>query len=98
MDNDEEFRREVRENFMSIRESISELVKKTTETNTTIIMRGGVLDRLDNVEKCSEKTADKTSEVRAELNTIKAKVAFAAACISSLIAAAWSIVTHFWKQ
>ena len=97
MNNDEEFRQEVREAFSALREDIKLLAKQTAETNTSIIMRGGVFDRLDGVESAVKAVAEKSSETKSELNTIRAKVAFAAACISALVAAAWALFTHAWK-
>lgn len=98
MNSDEEFRQEVRDAFSGLREDIKLLAKQTAETNTTIIMRGGVFDRLDGVESAVKSVAEKSSETKAELNTIKAKVAFAAACISALVASAWALFTHAWKS
>ena len=94
---DEEFRREVRECFEKIHNDIKALAKQTAETNTTMIMRGGIFDRLDHVETAAEKASEKAGEARQELNTIKAKVAFAAACVSALVAAVWAVLTHLWK-
>ena len=98
MNSDEEFRQEVRDAFSGLREDIKLLAKQTAETNTTITMRGGVFDRLDGVESAVKSVAEKSSETKAELNTIKAKVAFAAACISALVASAWALFTHAWKS
>mgnify|MGYP001252629471 CR=1 FL=1 len=98
MNNDEDFRQEVRDGFKSLREDIKDLARQTAETNTTIVMRGGVIDRLDAAEKGINIIGEKAAETKADLNTIKAKVAFAAACVSALVASVWALFTHFWKN
>lgn len=98
MNNDDDFRQEVRDGFAALREDIKTLSKQTSETNTTIIMRGGVFDRLDGVESAVKAVGEKATETKSELNTIKAKVAFAAACVSALVASAWALFTHAWKS
>lgn len=95
--NDDDFKQEVRDGLRSLRDDIKELARQTAETNTTLIMRGGVIDRLDAAEESLKRVSEKATETKAELGTIKAKVAFAAACVSALIASAWAIITQFWK-
>lgn len=94
---DDDFRAEVRESFRSLGDEIKALAKQSAETNTTILMRGGIIDRLDSAEANIEKVREKSTETKAELTTIKAKVAFAAACVSALVAAVWTLFAHFWK-
>ena len=95
--NDDDFKQEVRDGLKSLREDIKELAQQTAETNTTLIMRGGVIDRLDAAEESLKRVSEKATETKSELGTIKSKVAFAAACVSALIAAAWAIITQLWK-
>ena len=96
--NDDDFKQEVRDGLKSLREDIKELARQTAETNTTLIMRGGVIDRLDAAEESLKLVSEKATETKSELSTIKAKVAFAAACVSALIASAWAIITQLWKS
>ena len=91
MDQEQDWRDEVRANFRQLNENVRALETKTNELNTTLTMRGGgVLDRLSATES-------KAVEAHNQVTTIKAKVAFAAACISALVAAIWAVASKIWN-
>ena len=73
-----------------IEAKLDALSEKAGETHTALFTRGGGFDRLDAVEK-------KASDVCLEVSSMKAKVAFAATCVSSLVAIVWAIIAKFWN-
>jgi tetrahydromethanopterin S-methyltransferase subunit G len=72
-----------------IEAKLDELSTKVGETHTSMFTRGGAFDRLDAVEK-------KTNEVYDEVGAFRAKVVFAASCVSAAVALIWAVVSKFW--
>ena len=98
MNQEQDWRNEVRENFRTLNSAIKELEKRTGDLNTTLTMRGGgVLDRLSATESKAVEATITAKEAHHEVTTIKAKVAFAAACISALVAAVWAVASKIWN-
>jgi hypothetical protein len=98
-DLDADFRSEIRASLRDIRESVKIVEKSCANFDTALTLRGGgVLDRLSNVEDSAAAAKKAATETREDLNTIKAKVAFAAACVSALVAAIWAVATKIWDK
>lgn len=80
-----------------IEAKLDQLASQVGETHTAMFTRGGAFDRLDAVEKRADEVATAHNNTKAELDGIKGKVAFAAACASSLVAIAWALISKFWN-
>ena len=80
-----------------IEAKLDALGEKLEQTHTSMFTRGGAFDRIDNLERKTSELGESSAKTRSDLDGLKGKVAFAASCISAIVAVAWAVITKFWN-